>query len=185
MKRLAARDFEDLLQVTIVQHWSYRELTLTKQCAIPVFELLLPPEWNEPLLDLLFELAMWQGLAKLRMHMDTTLGFLNTSTTRLGRFLRHFIKETEKEFETRDLPSKEAARGRRKAQQAEKQGPSRAAVLTPRRGTDGPKIWHFNFQTYKLHALGDYVEAIRQFGMTDNYTTQPVQSRSMAIIFCH
>jgi hypothetical protein len=29
------------------------------------------------------------------------------------------------------------------------------------------------------------VEAIRQFGTTDNYTTQPVQSRSMAIIFCH
>jgi len=111
MKHLADRDFEDLLQVTIVQYWSYRELTLTKQCAIPVFELLLPPEWNEPLLDLLFELAMWQGLVKLQMHMDTTLSSLDTSTTRLGRFLWHFIKETEKEFETRDLPSEEAAHG--------------------------------------------------------------------------
>ncbi|KAG2046721.1 hypothetical protein BDR06DRAFT_898681 [Suillus hirtellus] len=30
---------------------------------------------------------------------------------------------------------------------------------------------HFNFQTYKLHALGDYVNTIRQFGTTDNYST--------------
>ncbi|KAG1883125.1 hypothetical protein F4604DRAFT_1576472, partial [Suillus subluteus] len=155
------------------------------QCTIPVFELLLPSEWNKPLLDLLFELAMWQGFAKLRMHMDTTLGFLDTSTTHLGRFLRHFVKETKKEFETRDLPSEEAARGHQKAQQAEKQGPSRPAVLTLRRGTDGPKIQHFNFQTYKLHTLGDYVEAIRQFGTTDNFTTQLVRSKSMSIIFCH
>lgn len=163
--------------------WSYHELTSTKQCAIPVFELLLPSRWNEPLLDLLFELATWQGLAKLRMHTDTTLGFLDTSTTRLGRFLRHFVKETEEEFETRDLPSEEAARGRRKARQAAKQGPSQSAALTSRRGTDGPKIRRFNFETYKLHALGDYVDAIRQFGTTDNFTTQPVRSRSDFVYF--
>lgn len=148
----------------------------TKQCAIPVFELLLPSWWNELLLDLLFELATWQGLAKLRMHTDTTLGFLDTSTTRLGRFLRHFIKETEAEFETQDLPSEEAARGCGKARQAAKPGPSCSAASTSRRGTDGPKIRHFNFQTYKLHTLGDYVEAIHQFGTTDNFTTQPVRS---------
>jgi hypothetical protein len=26
--------------------------------------------------------------------------------------------------------------------------------------------------TYKLHALGDYVASIWQYGMTDNYSTQ-------------
>jgi hypothetical protein len=113
------------------------------------------------------------------MHTETTLGFLDTSTTRLGRFLRHFIKETEKEFETRDLPSEEAARGRRKAQKAAKRGTqgsssATSAVKTRGRNIDGPKIRHFNFQTYKLHALGDYVKAIRLFGTTDSFTTQPV-----------
>ena len=31
-----------------------------------------------------------------------------------------------------------------------------------------------NLQTYKLHALGDYTETIRQYGTTDSYSTQPV-----------
>ncbi|KAG2045389.1 hypothetical protein BDR06DRAFT_1015731 [Suillus hirtellus] len=30
----------------------------------------------------------------------------------------------------------------------------------------------FNMQTYKLHALGDYVSSIKMFGTTDSYTTQ-------------
>ncbi|KAF8833222.1 hypothetical protein BDN67DRAFT_875868, partial [Paxillus ammoniavirescens] len=98
IKHLAARDFEDLLQ-----------------CTIPVFDHLLPSLFNDMVLDLLFELATWHGLAKLRMHTDMTLGFLDTSTTRLGRNLRHFIKETEKEYVTRDLPNEEAAHSRWKA----------------------------------------------------------------------
>ena len=35
------------------------------QCAIPVFEGLLPNEHNELVLDLLFELGTWQMLANL------------------------------------------------------------------------------------------------------------------------
>ncbi|KAG2063384.1 hypothetical protein BDR04DRAFT_1123294 [Suillus decipiens] len=89
-------DFEDLLQ-----------------CAIPVFEGLLPSPYNELLLDLSFELATWHGLAKLRMHTDTTLNFLDLS--------------------------QELHEG------------------------DGKG----------LHALGDYVQAIRKFGTSDNYLTQP------------
>jgi hypothetical protein len=54
------------------------------QCAIPVFKGLLPGEHNEILLDLLFELAMWHALGKLRLHTETTLHFLDNSTTRLG-----------------------------------------------------------------------------------------------------
>ncbi|KIK32452.1 hypothetical protein CY34DRAFT_45100, partial [Suillus luteus UH-Slu-Lm8-n1] len=53
MKKLAARDFEDLLQ-----------------CVIPVFEGLLPKEHNGIVLDMLFDLAAWHGYAKLRMHTD-------------------------------------------------------------------------------------------------------------------
>ncbi|KAF9237846.1 hypothetical protein BU15DRAFT_75648 [Melanogaster broomeanus] len=158
MKRLAARDFEDLLQ-----------------CAIPVFEHLLPSPYNEIILDLLFELATWHGLAKLRMHTDTTLGFLDTSTTRLGRFLRRFVSETEKGYVTKDLPSEEAARSQWKACKAA-QG-QQLLQMNPRnhqgQAQEGLKVRRFNFKTYKLHALGDYVSTIRQFGTTDNYSTQP------------
>ena len=37
----------------------------------------------------------------------------------------------------------------------------------------------FNLTTYKLHALGDYPNTIRQYGTTDNYTTQTVSLLSM------
>ena len=32
----------------------------------------------------------------------------------------------------------------------------------------------FNLNTYKAHALGDYVETIRRYGTTDSYSTEPV-----------
>jgi hypothetical protein len=32
----------------------------------------------------------------------------------------------------------------------------------------------FNLNTYKAHALGDYVETIRRCGTTDSYSTEPV-----------
>jgi hypothetical protein len=145
------------------------------ECAIPVFEGLLPSPYNELLLDLLFELATWHGLAKLRMHTDTTLNFLDTSTTRLGQSLRSFMNATKQEYVTKDLPSEEAARGRRKANKAAKGGSTDKSRLSGQQ-TSGPKIRHFNFETYKLHALGDYVSTIRRFGTSDNYSTQPVCS---------
>lgn len=120
------------------------------------------------LLDLLFELAMWHALAKLRMHTDTTLNFLDTSTTRLGKYLRRFMSKTREEFTTRDLPSEEAARGCRKARAAAKGRTNITSTST------GVKPRYFNFKTYKLHALGDYVSGIRRFGTTDNNSTQLV-----------
>jgi hypothetical protein len=127
------------------------------------------------LLDLLFELATLHGLAKLQMHTDTTLGFLDNSTTRLGKYLRQFMSATAAEFVTHDLPSEEAARGCRKARMAAKGGST--ASLRPKASTStssGAKIQYFNFLTYKLHALSDYVSVIRLFGTTDNNTTQLV-----------
>jgi len=120
------------------------------------------------LLDLLFELATWHGLAKLQMHTETTLRFLDTSTTHLGKYLRRFMSETRKHYVTRDLPSEEAAQGRRQARDAAKDSGTARPV------SHGPKVRYFNFQTYKLHALRDYVAAIRRFGTTDNNSTQLV-----------
>ncbi|KAG2062206.1 hypothetical protein BDR06DRAFT_978637 [Suillus hirtellus] len=68
MKKLTACDFKDLLQ-----------------CTIPVFEGLLPKEHDVIVLDMLFDLATWHGYARLHMHTDNTLDFLDTATMALGQ----------------------------------------------------------------------------------------------------
>lgn len=138
-----------------------------RQCAIPVFEHLLPAPHNEFILTLLFELAYWHALAKLRIHSDTTVAFLKTSTKRLGQYMRHFKSYTCKAFHTIELPNEETARRRR-----------RAAMDPKRRQTSDAakeaKTKGFNLSTYKWHALGDYANTIRRYGTTDNYSTQTV-----------
>jgi hypothetical protein len=91
------------------------------QCSVPVFEGLLPDKEDRIVRKLLFELATWHGLAKLRLHTETRVTDLENSATRLGR-LRKFKSEVCSAYATRDLPSEEAARGRRKAAKDAKGG---------------------------------------------------------------
>lgn len=86
-----------------------------RKCFIPVFDCLLPPEHDDVIVDLLFELATWHALAKLRLHTDDTITALEESTTRLGECLRHFKATTCETYITVELPREEAARGRRTA----------------------------------------------------------------------
>ncbi|KAN0082850.1 hypothetical protein V8E55_008645, partial [Tylopilus felleus] len=148
---LAARDFEDLLQ-----------------CAIPVFECLLPEPFNTIILDLLFELASWHAFGKLRLHTETTLSDFDNCTTRLGKVLRLFRRNVCSKFHTFDLPRESAARSRRRA----KKGKQKRKNSTDETEDSSPKQRTFNMSTYKLHALGDYVRSIWLFGTTDNYSTQ-------------
>ena len=70
---------------------------------------------------------------------------------------------------------------RRQGQEAVlKQGISRSQQNSLHTGTRKTKT--FNLQTYKLHALGDYVEQIRLYGTTDSYSTQPVSFYSSFIL---
>ncbi|KAF8887132.1 hypothetical protein BD779DRAFT_1611603 [Infundibulicybe gibba] len=158
MKKLGARDYEDLLVV----------------CRLfgsgP-----LPKPHNDIVLDLLFELATWQSFAKLRLHTETTLRALEDSTFRLGVALRRFQDHTCPFFATKDLPSEEAARVQRKAAQLLK--PAASNTTTSHKPTTcadppGPKLRKFNLSTYKTHALGDYANTIREYGTTDGYSTQ-------------
>ncbi|KAH9932168.1 hypothetical protein B0H21DRAFT_867145 [Amylocystis lapponica] len=149
MKKLAARDFEDLLQ-----------------CALPVFEILLPYDDDTVILNLLFDLATWHAYAKLRLHSDTTLQFFEGATAALGNSLRKFAKTTCERYVTMDLPQEEAARGRRKAAKAAKGGSAAKPTESSK------KVRKFNLSTYKLHALGDYPQSIRDFGTTDGTSTQ-------------
>ena len=46
-----------------------------------------------------------------------------------------------------------------------------------------PKTKIFNLSTYKWHALGDYVNTIRRYGTTDNYSTQTVSHLKISAIY--
>ncbi|KAG5639974.1 hypothetical protein DXG03_002043, partial [Asterophora parasitica] len=85
---------------------------------MPVFE--GPPdsrEDNETVLTLIFLIAEWHTLGKLRLHTDTTLQWLEQCTTDLGRQLRKFKKDTCSHYNTRELPKEAQARVRRQARQ--------------------------------------------------------------------
>ncbi|KAJ7611460.1 hypothetical protein B0H17DRAFT_873651, partial [Mycena rosella] len=153
--KMAARNYEDLLQ-----------------CAIPVFEGLLPEPRNGNILRLLFTFAEWHALAKLRLHTTPFLSRLKDSTGELGSKLRHFVAHTCSDFDTRELPKDEAAKGRRK-DRSKKTKKITATPLRQKRGAPAKKTV-MNLLTYKLHSLGDYLPTILWFGTSDSYSTQTV-----------
>ncbi|KAJ3556133.1 hypothetical protein NP233_g12048 [Leucocoprinus birnbaumii] len=81
MKKMAGRDFEDLLQ-----------------CAIPCFEGLLPPALDRQLSTLIYRLAEWHALAKLRMHRERTLELMDNLTRELGSRFRRFQQDSSSVF---------------------------------------------------------------------------------------
>ncbi|KAG2052923.1 hypothetical protein BDR06DRAFT_1009062 [Suillus hirtellus] len=149
MKKLAARDFEDILQ-----------------CAIPVFEGLFPPGHDAAVQTLLYQFAQWHALAKLRLHSESTVSSLEETFKKLSQKLRKFRHDICNTFNTTELPKETAARQRRFARQSE----THTAVTSPE--SSGPKAKKFNLNTYKFHAMADYVRTIRLFGTTDSFTTQ-------------
>ena len=164
MKRMAARDFEDVLQVSLHEN-HLLPLLRDDQCAIPVFDALLPEPYNKNVLALLFTCAHWHALAKLRMHTDETLSLLDTITERLGKRLRHFQRRTCTAFDTKELKREADSRQRREL----KTGVASTSQAARRQKT-------FNLETYKLHALGDYASSIRKYGTTDSYSTEPARN---------
>lgn len=134
------------------------------QCSIPVFEGLLPSPHNELILSLLFLACWFHSLAKLKRHGETTLRCLSIVTTAFGKAMRHFKSKTCDQIPTVELDREVSARARRLARE-------NPAAPKP---SGGKKVKKFNLQTYKFHALGDYVKSIRWFGTTDSYSTQIV-----------
>jgi hypothetical protein len=143
------------------------------QCALPAFEGLFPGPHDGIIQDLLYYLVLWNCLAKLRMHTDPTLELLDSATTTFGTTLRHFVNKTCNEFHMVELPSEAAAHARRQAKKV-RTGPSSSSSSGPSRSRSSKKV--FNMKTYKLHTMGDYIENIRTFGMTDSYSTQMVHN---------
>lgn len=158
---------------------------------IPAVDGLLLEPYNSMILTLLYRLAEWHALAKLRMHTEQTLEFLEKSTVTIGQELRHFRDTTLKSFKCEELPKETTARQRRKERAQAQKTQSNAGSQAPDHPTANesvqetskkdvpppkPKSKSLNLFTYKFHALGDYVRTIRLFGTTDSYSTQIVSS---------
>ncbi|KAF7372504.1 hypothetical protein MVEN_00112300 [Mycena venus] len=152
-KKLAAWDYEDLLQTIIA-----------------VIEGLLPEPFKSMVMTMLFHLAEWHALAKLRMHTDDTLARFDKSTAIIGRELRNFRDYTKENFATKELDGEVAARARRKKNKA-KNALAGSSAPVPPPPLPPAKGKFLNLDTYKFHALGDYPSTVRFFGTTDSYST--------------
>lgn len=130
---------------------------------------------------LLFELLTWHAFAKSRLHTETTVTDLENSTRRLGEALRTFKNVVCSAYKTYELPREEAARGRREAAAIAKKTsnlPVSATTETTIKTTSSSRrLRQFSLDTYKIHALGDYADAIRQFGTADSYNSQTVNDQ--------
>ena len=141
------------------------------KCAIPVFDGLFPDSHNESIRELLFTCAHWHALAKLRMHTEYILKMFEELTTMLGDQLQFFANETCSNYNTFELPREAKARKCRQSKKSQAAVPDAVDSEAPRT-TQHKKAYNMN--TYKHHALGDYVETIQTYGTCDSYSTEPV-----------
>jgi hypothetical protein len=105
----------------------------------------------------------WHGLAKLRMHSDLTLDIMDQVTTTLGYQFHTFNTQVCSVYDTRELCQEVDACKQRCAKQAVKYLAilkGKQTVHTASHGVNSHRTKLFNFQTYKFHALGDYVLTI-------------------------
>ncbi|KAF7293645.1 hypothetical protein MIND_01144100 [Mycena indigotica] len=80
-----------------------RMLQTFENCILPVIDGLFP--LHQKLVNqLCFELALWHGYAKLRMHTTTTIGLFQTATTDLLTTIRAFRKGDGKHQNLRAAP---------------------------------------------------------------------------------
>ena len=169
MKKLAARDFEDLLQVCNFFFLIIYCMVILFQCSIPVFKNLLPNKHHNTLImDMFFIFCTWHAYAKLRLHTSSTLQALAEMTRALGASLQQFVKVICSYYATKELPREEAAQVHRRAKASAQEKETTTS--------DKPSstCGRFNMNAYKLHALGDYVANIWLYGTTDSHSTQVV-----------
>ena len=112
-----------------------------------MFDGLFPEPSQQIVIDLLYTLAHWHALAKLQLHMDTTLHELSVATQALGQELRRFCNIVCLQFKTLGTNFE----CNHCLCRTDNSQPS---------SSDPPQAKMFNLSTYKIHALGDYVEHI-------------------------
>jgi hypothetical protein len=162
MKKLAARDFEDLFQVflcsEILWYVINDELLVQHSCVRRLTQRAFQLSSDESSLSA----AEWHAFAKMRMHTDSTLTHLKEITKELEKLMRKFEALLRTQYATVELPREAEARNRRDK-----------AAARPSSGGKQAKL--FNLFTYKWHALADYVPTIQLFGGSDGFSTQIVR----------
>ena len=115
-KKLAARDYEAFLVVrtsSLMSMYVVRSNEHKFQTIMPAIEDLFPSV-DEPIVqDLLFELAVWHALAKLRLHTEVTLDIFRKSTQQMYEAVTTFANTTCLRHQTRESAQQAQARVRR------------------------------------------------------------------------
>ena len=134
------------------------------QCIIPAVNGLLPIEHEEVILRMLFTLATYHALGKMRIHTEYTLSYWEHATVCLSNELQHFHDQIA-DLDIHEMPQEACNRACQNNTAA-----SRSYV----RSDWKPKT--FSLATYKFHALGDGPAAVCEYGTTDSYSTAIVSS---------
>jgi hypothetical protein len=161
MKRLAAHNFKDILQVCLsVVNGQSASLIHPFQCTMPVFKSLFPEDHDVIIQSLLYRFTHSHTLAKLRMHSETTLSLLDEVFKKLSCQLHEFRDITCVAFTMFELPKE-------KAMQECKAVCEHSGCINPDTGSaSGQNVTKFNLNTYKFHTMGDYLQLIRFFWET-------------------
>ena len=125
---------------------------------------MFPDEHDQRISVLLYTLAHWHALAKLRVHTDFTLDIFRNVTKQLGERLRDFEAKTCSCFEAHELERERQYRIRRDRKRG---------VSTTEKSTKKKTL---NLSTPKLHMLGHYPDYISFMGTTLNYNSQSVRN---------
>jgi hypothetical protein len=136
---------------------------------------------------MLWDLALWHGLAKMRIHTEETIQLLEATTRELAVSVASFEHDVCPHFETRKLAKEVARCGQARLcqeQQAAASQPEPTAsqpkqkVITNKDvevASGGARMRVLGVQhTYKWHRLANAARTIRRFGTSDNYSTQSV-----------
>lgn len=127
---------------------------------------------------LLFYLAKWHVLAKLRLYAEDSLALLQQALWQLGAEMQRFQHVTCPAFDMKELPCETAQRHQRET----------VALLS---GCCQKSIGSlslqkvFNTNTYKFHALGNYEQMIRHYGTMDAYYMTQVVSFNTLVFMYH
>ncbi|KAG2052328.1 hypothetical protein BDR06DRAFT_983179 [Suillus hirtellus] len=134
----------------------------------------------EDLLQLLFTMAHWHGLAKLRMHSDLTLEIMDEVTSTLGQQFREFKTTVCAVYQTCKLHKEVEAHAQCHAKKAGKQ-------TAGCKGKESCNLEKQAQSTQNFHALGDYVSTICWYGTSDLYSTElgELEHCSPKARYCH
>ena len=140
-------------------------LTGEVQCAIAVFEGLFPSLHDKIIHELLFELAMQHGFAKLHLHTELSIAPLRSQQCGSALTFSALSQSPVKHSICRNcLLRKPLEDDGRQHWQRNRGLPQGHVAKSSDEASTKPKKRkrkkRFNLSMYKLHVLGDYVEAI-------------------------